>query len=317
MTLARSSSHRYHLYGVSLASRWPLPYRQAEAPALARVELRRGSTKQFPRMRKLRSDRPGGAAWCQHERLADSSVHLRWPGHFEVLVAADGHRIFYRALSAISTETFDSYLLGPALSFALLKFGIEPLHATTVVIEGRAVGFLGDCGYGKSSLAAAFVREGHPLLTDDLLVVTDASRHLVAHPGPPRLKLLPEVARRLFGSRARRALKSDLTPKLMISLGPDESCSRAVALKALYALGAPTGRTVQAVTIRRLAGRDAFLALVRNTFNTLVTEPARLERQLHWCARLTSSISIKTLTYPRTWSALASVRAAILADLAS
>jgi len=83
----------------------------------------------------------------------------------------------------------------------LLKQGIEPLHCTAVVVNGGAVGFLGDCGYGKSSLAAAFLQAGYPLLTDDLLVLKEEGRHFLAYPSFPRIKLFPEMAEAFLGDR--------------------------------------------------------------------------------------------------------------------
>jgi len=55
---------------------------------------------------------------------------------------------------------------------------------------------LGDSGHGKSSLAACFLAAGHRLLTDDLLVIGESGDYLMAHPGPPRIKLFPAVWRR-------------------------------------------------------------------------------------------------------------------------
>ena len=46
-----------------------------------------------------------------------------------------------------------------AASPAILDSMDQPLHATAVVVGGGAVAFLGDSGYGKSTLGASFVRE--------------------------------------------------------------------------------------------------------------------------------------------------------------
>ena len=63
-----------------------------------------------------------------------------------------------------------------------MKSGFEPLHATVVVVSGEAVAFLGESGYGKSSLAASFLDSGHQLLTDDLLILrASAGRVLGPH----------------------------------------------------------------------------------------------------------------------------------------
>src|SRR5204863_102769 len=107
-----------------------------------------------------------------------------------------------RRFDGASAESFQVYLLGQALSFALVKQGLEPLHATVVVVDGQGVAFLGDNGYGKSSLAACFLEGGYRLLTDDLLLLKASGGDVLAYPGPPRIKLFPEVARRFLGDAA-------------------------------------------------------------------------------------------------------------------
>ncbi len=56
-----------------------------------------------------------------------------------------------------------------------------PLHASAVIIDGRAWALLAERGDGKTTTVAALARAGHGVLTDDLLVV-DAD--LQAHAGP-------------------------------------------------------------------------------------------------------------------------------------
>ena len=51
-----------------------------------------------------------------------------------------------------------------------------------------AVAFLGDSGFGKSSLAAYLLSAGDRLVTDDLLLLQE-SEGFLAYPGPPRIKL--------------------------------------------------------------------------------------------------------------------------------
>ena len=85
-------------------------------------------------------------------------------------------------------------MLGQALSFALVRQGFEPLHATVVVVDDHAVAFLGGNAFGKSSLAACFLEAGYRLLTDDLLILRESSDRILAYPGPPRIKLFPKIA---------------------------------------------------------------------------------------------------------------------------
>ena len=80
-------------------------------------------------------------------------------------------RITGRQHDEAQEESFQVYLLGQALSYALVNAGFEPLHATAIVVNGGAVVLLGSSGFGKSSLAACFLEAGHRLLTDDLLIL--------------------------------------------------------------------------------------------------------------------------------------------------
>ena len=53
---------------------------------------------------------------------------------YTCLVSADGRAVAARHLCGASHEAFHTYLLGQALSFALINQGFDPLHATTVTI---------------------------------------------------------------------------------------------------------------------------------------------------------------------------------------
>jgi len=279
-----------------------------------------GSASLFSRACRRIGGKPDANRWFQHARLPDGSDYLRWSGLFEFLIAADGRRIACRSLDGATRETFQTYLLSQVLSFALLKRGVESLHSTAVVIDGEAVGFVGDCGYGKSSLGAAFLQAGHPLLTDDLLVVKETRAGFVAYPGPPRIKLFPEIAKTLLGERGTGTPMNSLTPKLVIPLGEEKIrvWQGVSILKAIYVLKPPTdGARGSRVTIRRLSPRQAFIELLKNTFNAMVVEPARLGRQFELTARLAGKISVKSLSFPRTLGDLPAVREAVRSDLAA
>jgi hypothetical protein len=308
----------YEVYGLRIASAVPLPCPRGGDGSPPESEIRQRSAAFFARARReLRRGAP--PAWFEHARLPDGADYVCWRGLFEFLVAANGRAIDCRPLRAGAFEAFRTYLLGHTLSFALLRLGREPLHSTAAVVNGRAVGFVGDCGYGKSSLGAAFLREGHPLLTDDLLVVTPERRGYLAHPGPARIKLFPHVARAVLGGAGGGTPMNDLTPKLVIPLGGDglSHAQAAAPLAALYVLGSPRRSRPGGVVIERLSGRAAFVELVRATFNTLVQDAGRRARQFELAARLALAVPVKRLSFPRGLHRLPAVRAAVEADLAA
>lgn len=312
------SQRTYHLYGVRLKSVLPLPGTPQLGWGNVAIELCNGSASLFAQARRRARISPEKGGWFHCARLPDRSTYLRWSELFEFLVSVDGRRIAFRELDGASQESFQTYLLGQVLSFALLKWGIEPLHATTVVIDGEAVAFLGDCGYGKSSLGAAFIQAGHRLLTDDLLVLRQKGNGFVAYPGPARIKLFPKIAKRLLGERMNGTPMNNRTSKLVIPLDEKETVPTrgAFPLKAIYVLTAPhAGSRSQRISIRRLSRRRAFLALLQNTFNATVVEPERLKRQFVLATQFAARVPVKSLSYPRSLARLPAVREAVWTDL--
>jgi hypothetical protein len=310
------SDRAYCLYGMCFTSYWRLPYNEALEGHPREVRLVEDSPQFFART-ALEAGWPAATAdWFHQCRLGDGSVYLRWNRHFEFVVSPDGGRIAGRSLSVTSAEAFQTYLLGHVLSYALLKRGRDPLHGTVVVVDGAAIAFLGDCGYGKSSIAASFIEAGHRLLTDDLLVVKSNADGFVAFPGPPRIKLSPKIAKAVFETESRGVPMNRFTPKLVVPLRPHQIHQAPAPLRAIYLLTPPAKRAPTArVTIRRVSQRKSFVELLRNTFNAQVREADRLERQFRQASRIVAAVPVKSLSYRRHTSMLPVARNAVLADL--
>jgi hypothetical protein len=304
----------YSLYGFRLQSQMHLACPQLQTLASRPgVELLKYSASDF---RKA----------CQHggtlieatdsylfTHLHEGSLHLHWPGLFEFLVSSNGSRIGWRNLDGTPHEALQEYLLGQVLSFAMLMQGIEPLHATAVVVGRGAVAFLGDSGYGKSSLGASFVRENYPLLTDDVLVLERRGQDLLAYPGMPRIKLYPEMCGNMFhGCEGTPMTRS--TRKTIFALSTQQHQASSIPLQVLYFLSPPWNDS-RKVTLRRIPERRAFLSVLKNTFNDILLNPRRLKRQFEFAASVAAHVPVKSLSYPRTLSALPAVVDAILSDL--
>ncbi len=58
---------------------------------------------------------------------------------------------------------------GTVLSYLLMLRAETVLHASAVDVGGRAVGFVGSSGMGKTTLATLMCRDGGLLVTDDVL----------------------------------------------------------------------------------------------------------------------------------------------------
>jgi hypothetical protein len=305
-----------YLYGLCLRSSWRLPSHARGEPTLGEVELTEGPAALLDRASREALAGANGTGWYRRGRTSDGMTYLHWPGLFEFVVSADGRRVAGRPLGDASPEAFQTYLLSQVTSFALLGQGIESLHATVLEVGDGAAAFLGDCGFGKSTLAAAFLRAGHRLLTDDLLVAQPRPDGVLAFPGPPRIKLFPEPARTFLGDVSGPPMNG-LTPKQVIPLGPGQCVSSPRPVRAFYVLRPPADQSRRSrITLRRLSPRHAVLRLLAGTFNTAVRDPARLARQFAAASRLAATVPVKSLSYPRELSQLPQVVEAVRSDLA-
>ena len=72
--------------------------------------------------------------------------------------------------------------------------GWEAIHASAVSTENGILAFCGGRGAGKSTIAYALARQGHPLFADDVVVVEAAPCRIDAIPLPFRPRLRPPSA---------------------------------------------------------------------------------------------------------------------------
>ncbi len=309
--------HHYGAYGVQIVSDRPLELPQHRGESLRRVEILHDDEAAFPQPESGLDEDAPPQPWHRYAFLADGSAYARWNGVGEFHVASDGHRMTCRQFARASAESFHVYMLGQALSCALINQGIEPFHATAVAVNEAAVAFVGGNGFGKSTLAAAFVRRGFPLVTDDMLVVDEAGGRLLAHPGPPRLKLFPQIARRVLGVTDDLGAMNSETPKRILPLTGSSACPTPIPLGAIYILAAPrhTARCV-GISAESLAPRAAFVEMLGAAFNRRrLGGAARVERQFHLTVRISETVPVTRLHYPRIAGAIGDVVQAVLADL--
>ena len=301
------ASH-YRVYGVWIRSSWPLSPEDSPVRANPDILLDR-ATDPLLAAGQFRIARRHG---IDRAVLHDGSIYLRWPNLFECLVDGRGRRILGRDLSRAGAQALGSYLLGPILSCALLRRGVETLHATVVEVQGGAVAIMGESGHGKSSLAASLVAAGHRLITDDLLTFKGG---LLAQPGPPRLKLTPQALRGTLLPPAG-AVPLGRLGKVAVPLDAERWCGVPRPLAAVYVLRRPASRSaVTRTTIRDLSPRAAFLEMTRNTFNTMLVDEARLRGQFALASRVAQAVSVRSLSFPPGFDRLPDVGEALMRSL--
>ena len=252
--------------------------------------------------------------WAQYAALPDGSAYRRWSNLFEFLVTADARHIYAQTLTDVDNEAMLAYLLVDALSFSMVRLGWEPLHATAVATDHGVVGFLGNSGDGKSTLAALLLQQRCKLVTDDMLVLVRDRETWLAQPGPPRLKLYRDMADHILGVAPGRIAMNPDTTKLIVPLDTDDCTAEPHPLRALYVLRS-VGEDRSSVRIEQLSPAAAFPRVLAHTAGHYPSEIARLQRQFEFTTTLVRETPVKTLSYPREKAEMARLRDAVLADL--
>lgn len=302
-----ADDHRYRVYGIGVESDVELGSLETHGAGTSEtaVTLRIETADFFRNLAEGLTFDPQD--WFQQTVLADGALYIRCEGLLECVVSADGRRIVWRRLGDAELVSFEAHLLNFALSAALLQQGEEPLHATVVDCGGWTVGLLGESGAGKSTLAAFLIAQGGELVTDDMLRVAFAAGAVLAYPGPNRLKLFEEPARRFLPSAVSRGHFNPLSGKLMFQpAGAPRGARPPRPLSALFHLGeAPD------VSLARIRGAELVKAILSATMNTRLHTPARLARQFSFAERLARLLPVYEVGYPRAYPALEQVAAKI------
>jgi hypothetical protein len=304
----------YLLFGLTVRSSVALPCQQlSHTHGAADVELLEATDREISESCAAPRTHFEAEGFWECGNYEDGAARVCWKDHFDFVVSADGTRVLWRRLVGVSDEVLFTYLLNQVLSFCLLARGIEPLHATAIVVGDSAIAFLGDSGFGKSTLAAAMLGKGYPLLTDDVLVLSFKGQEVLVLPSLARIKLTPDSADAFFPGR-RSINMNNFTPKMILPLQAWEHASSPVPLRALYLI--PSKPSTSKVSIRRVYGRASFLPLIQNTFNNSVLAQSRIKQQFAFASRLVRIVPIKRMSYPKRFDMLPVVIDAILTDVA-
>jgi len=114
----RPGSTPYQLYGVQVQSSISLACPVGITPGVTDVSIHEAPPAYFAHIVRRHQKESVAEDWFHRMALPDGSDYLCWAGLFEFLISPDGKRIAYRALKYASQETFQTYLVSQALSFA-------------------------------------------------------------------------------------------------------------------------------------------------------------------------------------------------------
>ena len=164
-----------------------------------------------------------------------SKILIHWR-EWATISIRNGKRIVVDPVEGADDRIIELLVAGSGLGVLLHQRQRVTLHASAVAIGDGAVAFAGEKGMGKSTTATAFMKEGYPVLTDDVLAIETSTASPQVTPGGRHFKLWPDAAAATLDSDAENlsALYPGYPKKgYAVPDGPTAS----FPLKCIYLLG--------------------------------------------------------------------------------
>ena len=261
--IAALREHRYGLHQRILAADGELPFlRRANGTATPDITLTLSGAPPPP---AAQSEWYRSAALTIDKTL-DGAYLVRFEDNTSFTVTPNGRSIaLVNAPSEYTKDDVAAYALGPVLAIALHLQGAVLLHASAVLMNARALLFAGDAGSGKSTIAAALHRLGHPVLADDVVEVVEGGALAAA----PAIRLWPDALDALFGSAAAFPDRAPSWPKKIVATESVDDGPHDIA--AILFLESRD----EEPRIERLAPLDAWQRLTANVYTAPLPGGAR------------------------------------------
>ena len=230
-------------------------------------------------------------------------------------ISRDGTQIWSDWPDGYTLEDACTYLVGPVFAFALRLRGATCLHASAIEVDGRAIALVGAPGAGKSTTAAAFAIAGFPVLSDDIVVLSESEGRLMVLPGYPRVNVWPDSARALMGSEDALPHITPTWGKKFLALGQNglRFASRALPLGAVYLLAERQGQ-LAAPTVEAISGSEAMVTLAANTYQNYLLDAEMRRKDFAVFDKLATTVPVRRVLRPDDISSLAASCQVIAAD---
>lgn len=282
-------------YGLLISSEFCLLDTSVQISALNRpdVEVRLGSLKEL---------------WPPKCTSSDEVLGIL-PSIGKVLIRK-GQEIVVDPDLGVDETLLKPSILGTAMSVLLQQRGFLVLHASAVVIAGKAVAFMGYSGAGKSTTASALVNQGYALVTDDVLAVRLNQGYPEVVPSYPTIKLLPDAVEALGYQVDELPLLNRLTSK-RIQHVKSVPLKISYPLQKIYILALGDCHEIQ-----NISPVETLFTLINHSRagNTLIDAPGK---KLHFeqCSEMVKSLPVALLKRKKGLTELSEIVKLVEADL--
>lgn len=227
-----------------------------------------------------------------------------------VFLIESGKKISYQKLNDSNEDDVRIFLLGSCIGALLMQRTVFVLHGSCIQVGDGCIACVGHSTAGKSSLAAAFMQSGYPIISDDICAI---DQHGQAIPGIPRIKINQDMAKKLnIDTNGLRTIRANYDNKFSLPLD-SLFCTERLPLLAIYELAPDKG---EVILHNKLTRFDAFSTVHRHLYRPRYTKAMdKAESSLKRCSELAENTQVSRIQRPMNQSSAEELRELILQNL--
>lgn len=225
---------------------------------------------------------------------SDIDFYIPTVGHFYVYA---GKNIWVHPDKNASLDHLKLFILGSSMGAILHQRGHLVLHGNAIEIGSGCSVFVGLSGNGKSTLAGAFLKCGHRVLTDDVCAITFQNGVPTVSPGYPQIKLWRDSAETLGQDPSKLNSIYDRVDKFAIPIH-NSFVNKSLPIYQIIVLNTWEQQNIE---LKRITGVHQFQAIFENTYRQNFISRMRQDKSyFELCNQLANKTPILSLTRPKT-----------------
>jgi len=306
----------YQIFDLLIESNIPLPELPEVADGLPAISFRLSTAEQENEQ----------FDWLHHWRLPNGEItiscakvngdyYLRFPDLADFKIEDGCIGILCYPRSGVSDDMIRHLLLDQVIPRVASHYGETVLHASAIMVDGHAIAFIGDTGWGKSTLAASFHVNGYSLLTDDCLLLRQDHDTILAIPAYASARLWEDSYDAMMNKKNTESVSTPYSSKKQITLDENESVfGGGFLLSAIFVLTSKD-QSMMADNIinEKISGAEIIINLTQHSFVLDVTDINKMKEKFFSLGQTAiSGVTFHKLTYPHRHDLLDEVRDSVI-----
>jgi len=206
-------------------------------------------------------------------------------------------------------------LLNQIIPRYLATTGKLVLHAGAVRLKnGQSVAFLGNSGFGKSTLVSSFHRNGALLINDDCIMLEIGENGVMMTGGLVGIRLFPDSVNAVFSESAGFTNYTTFTDKQQLILKTQVADAHAepFVLDAMFVLNDLGESSSNEVSIQTVSGSEAMMTMIYSAFSLDPSDRQMIVGNFNNVGKaIGDRLKVYSLQYPRKHAFLDEVRAVV------